>query len=350
MAKKFIREIDRFLKSDKNQIQLNTQQLVPKQRSQVHKYAGKVGLHCESKKEPDFSGPKDCGKVMIITKGIGTVSIYTDVHAGMFVNLTNLPIRCKSIKVIGEHVKKLDPFFPGSLKLFNMFMEETKEYDVYQEVKRVVEEVGTYIRNHEEIKKIMKEDPLKGWKSDVDKKLRRPIYEMKNAGKKFLSFDVKQGNFTTIKRLCPTLFPGSWEEFIGKFTESEFAKHTKNRRSYIFVNAGLHGLCVRLCEYELDCLEKFLSKTNLDLTDPVLKTNDEIIFELSDVSEELIKDINRIINGYEKKDMFRMEIFTLRQIPETKGFLRDGIDGKRQIKCIQPKHMMKAIDIINSVM
>jgi hypothetical protein len=189
----------------------------------------------------------------------------------------------------------------------------------------------------------VKNDPLKGW--NLEKPKKTSIYSLENVGKTFVSFDLKKGNFNAIKQFCPTLFSGTWNDFISQFTESQFALDTKNRRNYIFVNAGLHDLCVRICEYEIDQLDQYLKQQELNLGVPVFKHNDEIIFE---ISKNQSNDIQLVMKDYPKNQLFRMEFITLEEIPGTQSFLKVTLDGeKRKIKNVRPRHLMKTIDMVN---
>jgi hypothetical protein len=165
----------------------------------------------------------------------------------------------------------------------------------------------------------------------------------------YVSFDIKQGNFNAIKQYCPNLFPGTWEEFLSKFTDSEFTKKTKNRRSYIFVAAGLHKLCVRICEREIDLLEKFLLESDLELVETAFKGNDELIFELDSLDPHVIGNIEDAFCDYAKNDIFKVEFFTLKEIPGHPWFFKESTRGRRSIKCVQDRDTIKAIDIINSL-
>jgi len=328
-----------------NELVLQTQQLNRKQRFQIHQFCVNKNIHCKSRKSEDELG--DDNKVMIITKGKDAIKFNNDSLAGIFINLTNLPLRCRSIVQINDHLQKIEPFYPGSIELFNIFMKEAIKHDLFQEVKRVVDTAAKFISEHSEVKKIKKKDPLNGWENPFRNK--KPIYNTLNNEKHFVSFDIKQGNFNVIKQFCPTLFPGTWTEFISQFTNSKFISKTKNRRNYIFVSAGLHDLCVKICEYEIERLNQYLIKNKPELSHALFKCNDEIIFELGNLSEVEIYDINQIMADYDKKSLFHIDFFTLKEIPGTESFLKECVDGRKYIKSVRPRHLLKTIVMVNSM-
>ena len=62
------------------------------------------------------------------------------------------------------------------------------------------------------------------------------IYNQENAGKFFISVDIKKANFQTLKNIDKEIVLGAdtYEDFIGKFTDSEYIKASKYTREVIF--------------------------------------------------------------------------------------------------------------------
>lgn len=62
------------------------------------------------------------------------------------------------------------------------------------------------------------------------------IYNQNNAGKFFISVDIKKANFQTLKNIDKEIVLGAdtYEDFIGKFTDSDYIKASKYTREVIF--------------------------------------------------------------------------------------------------------------------
>lgn len=62
------------------------------------------------------------------------------------------------------------------------------------------------------------------------------IYNQNNAGKFFISVDIKKANFQTLKNIDKNIVLGAdtYEDFIGKFTDSDYIKASKYTREVIF--------------------------------------------------------------------------------------------------------------------
>ena len=64
----------------------------------------------------------------------------------------------------------------------------------------------------------------------------KTIYKPTFSGKRFISIDMKQANFTSLYHYDPSIFDGAttWEEYIRKFTDDECIIESKYVRQRIF--------------------------------------------------------------------------------------------------------------------
>lgn len=62
------------------------------------------------------------------------------------------------------------------------------------------------------------------------------IYNQENVGNNFISIDLKKANFQVLNKVDKNILFNSdtYEDFIGKFTDIEYIKHSKYTRQVIF--------------------------------------------------------------------------------------------------------------------
>ena len=346
----FKREIIDFVKSDETETEIETEFLSNADRKFMHGFCREYGIHSVSKSVPEAPGKRI---VLDKKKPLPPLSH----HANMLKEFSrlseiplNVPYRHKQYYFSEEDIEKLlkpqlkeqESAYPGCTELFDMFLKDINTMNLREERARVADEASKKIMEHPEfIKMVSDPDLLKGYKPKTKKTQRRNIYRDDNVGKKFVSLDIKQGCVSVTRIHCPNLFPKTWHDFISELTDSNFIRNLKKHRNVIFGKTGVFNKMRQIYEFEIDRIDNFL-----DMGEPVFKLGDEVIYELSNLSNETIAFINEKIKQYDRK-FFKTEFFTLHKVKGMKCYYKEDIFGKKTIKGADKKQTLKAMKIIN---
>lgn len=189
-------------------------------------------------------------------------------------------------------------------------------------------------------------------KSDTSSK---DIFKANNVGKTFLSVDLKKANFQAMKYINPDLVFGAntYEEYIGKFTDSEYLKQSKYLRQVIFGNMNPRRQVT---------VEKYLMKQILDellnfefvsnITGNLVSfSNDELIFELSDTKLQTIFDcfIADALPSFKFDIEVRTEIFKLSRIGDKPFYVKEFLEGGYEFKCIPKEYFPQVFKKYNNM-
>ena len=133
------------------------------------------------------------------------------------------------------------------------------------------------------------------------------VYKGNHVGKKFLSFDMSQANFTSLFHYDSSIFDNtqSYEEFLSKFTHYESIKKSKHIRQVIFGKLNPK----RQITYEKYLMSQILSV--LDATSIVCFNNDEVILNI-DADKDYSDLVNKVLAVSPVK--LSVNIFTLKKL------------------------------------
>lgn len=143
------------------------------------------------------------------------------------------------------------------------------------------------------------------------------IYNCENVGKYFISIDLKKANFSALKYVDKNIVlnADTYEEFVGKFTESDYFKNSKHARQVIFgqLNPKRH---ITVEKYLINEIRKRIDETAINAK-LVSMVTDELIYEVSEITDETKKEIKKYLKGVQnsiEKEMgieVSMDIFKL---------------------------------------
>lgn len=173
--------------------------------------------------------------------------------------------------------------------------------------------------------------------------LSKDIYKKSFVGRRFLSIDMIKANFNVLKHYNPKIFNNveTYEDFIHMFTKDENIVNSKHIREVIFGQCN----CGRHITYERYLMAKLvLSVLNDEIQDTkvtrsvVFFSNDEVIFDITDMSKEQIKKISDAFKNLTVVPL-RFEQFTLKCIYKDNiddiSYIKEFDDGKIAIKKYQ---------------
>lgn len=247
-----------------------------------------------------------------------------------------------------------EPYFTDRLNLYDIFFETLKKWDIFlfelgkyhceqdyfEEYNRVKDAVILYIKNTEGYQKFNEEDMSKY--SITNKNLpNKDMFKDSNDGRYFISIDMRKANFSSLYHYDNNIFGGArtWEEFVGKFTDNIHIINSKYIRQVILGNCNPRRQ-VTYEKYVMDAVLIYLTKVFISIGRVVFFSNDEIVFDICDMSEYRREEFaNEIRRGV--KDVFealRIELFSLHKIGGTDGYYKEIIkrnkNKKIEFKCL----------------
>ena len=170
----------------------------------------------------------------------------------------------------------------------------------------------------------------------------KDIFHESNIGRRFISVDMKKANFSALRYYNSSIFDDAptWEDFIRKFTDNEYIVKSKYIREVILGNCNPK----RHITYEKYLMDNFLTnciEAGIDINTVVFFSNDEIIFDITDLNTVELTNIENIISNQITKAPipFRLEIFTLKGIKRKDldsyiGYIKEFTDGTKEFKCL----------------
>lgn len=251
-----------------------------------------------------------------------------------------------------------EPYFESRLKLYDYYFDSIDKYksflellsnfkseqDYFEYYNNLKDSIINYLGSRKGMEKFKEEDMNK-FKIKNQGFPEKDIYKEIFDNEIFFSIDMVRANFTSLRHYDKSIVGGNiiYEEFIEMFTEYDYFKNSKYIRQVVFGNHNPK----RQVTYEKYLMDKLLTELLkvVPKEDVVFFSNDEIVIHL-DKSKfkdyEYIRKIKYIIWEYEHKEglVLRQEIFRLRKIPGTKGYV------KKFIGCYNKKPEFKCLDAL----
>jgi hypothetical protein len=325
-------QIDLFVESTESSLEL-PYELMGKERAMIHQYVQDKGLYSESKA---VKGSRDKQIVVVREKKCSTdetkrCDVLNETDVELFAQYSRLPIPSTDPSLLEYYLKQYDPFY-GCVESYNLFKNDMKRHSVKYEIVRTTKAIGEYFDKNMEYRTMMSAKQHDR-KTEKMERLRKDIYTIENAGKYFVSFDIRSANFTVLRDCCPSLFSTSggtsggtmsWESFVRMFTDSEFIIKSKHFRELVFGNTGFVGRAGFLQERMMDRIHQNIAEWN--------KTNDLLVLRFKH-DDELVYEIKDHLMFLEKLDQIKMikeidltklhiKAFRLEQISDKNYFMK----------------------------
>lgn len=280
----------------------------------------------------------------------------------------------------------VDPFFTQRIALFN------KQYgaaDAYESYVKYVNEafdgnVQLYLETYHSLRDKIIQDVSnsKAFRdfcedSNITEQIRgyKPIKgninlytqeQVKENDNMFLSLDMKKANFQTLKYINPAIVKDSdtYEDFIGKYTDMEWAKKSKRTREIIFGKLNPN----RTMKYEaiiMGTIEEYVSKSTCitEYFDLFSINSDELIYKLKEgvdyntavkaISDKVTED-NLFTNTglHLRMEFFKLICYNFKTSASDKimnVFVKEHSDGKRTYKCANEIYFPQTYKLINGL-
>lgn len=200
----------------------------------------------------------------------------------------NLPISVFDNPYFYERLCVLDKLY-NCIDKFNQFCTELLSYPSVQSYFQYYNSIKDSMIIHIKENPVFKEFNSKNFNSIIKPTdvYKRNLYVEQNDGGVFISIDMKKANFSALKHYSKDIFDGckTWEEYIGKFTES---KHIANSK---YIRQVVLGACnpkkqIQYEHYLMTLLYLHIKKTlNDDALDIYSLGEDEIIITVENPNE-----------------------------------------------------------------
>lgn len=255
-----------------------------------------------------------------------------------------IPINLYIEPYFTDRIKLLEKQY-GSASKYQKFLEsiegfksEQEYYEFYNNVKdtiiAAIKATTGYQRFNEmdmkEIGEIIKRYSLPS----------KTIYKPTFSGKRFISIDMKQANFTSMHYYDPAIFDGAttWEEYIRKFTDDECIIESKYVRQRIFGECNPN----RQTTYEkfLMCGIVAFLLARLPKENVVSFSKDEIV--ILDNENKYLGVVNECVSKYMRTTglKVKVETFTLVEIGKDLGYIKKyHSDGHFKLKCVSSEYI-----------
>lgn len=242
--------------------------------------------------------------------------------------------RLSTLDILYDCVEKFDDFC-------NELLNYKTEQDYFEAYNSIKNRMITYIKDNSVYQEF---DTQLFNKPDLGFGKRNPYVEQ-NDGGTFVSVDMKKANFSAMYKYSKLIFDScnTWEEFVGKFTDSQHIKNSKYIRQVVlgacnpkqqirFENFLMTYLCKHIIEKLGDSVDIYsLGEDEIIIT--IQNPNEPVNFHVG-VSLNQLKDIVNSCPG-EIGNLVRVEMFDLHKISDL-GWMKVmcGSTDKIEFKCI----------------
>lgn len=253
----------------------------------------------------------------------------------------NIPLKLVQEPYFTDRLRLYDKFY-DTLEKWELFQNELGKYqceqDYFEEYNRVKDAAIMTIKDSEAYQRFTMED-MNQFCIKHKGLIQKDIFKPSNDGKRFISIDMRKANFSSLHYYDSSMFQGlqnkamanTWEEFIQNFTDNKHIINSKYIRQVILGNCNPK----RHITYEKYLMDMILSKVTeqyIDLDRVVFFSNDEIIFQVTDLKLEESRQLALQLSSFQEYQVpVRIELFTLTKIKNTDGYCK-WMDTEEQIK------------------
>lgn len=264
----------------------------------------------------------------------------------------NMPITIFHDQYFYQRIELFDQYFGAKEKLKTFIESIAKfdnEQDYFEHYNSVKDRAINYIKESAGYIKFNEMDMTEISKEIAMYKLpASDIYKVTNDGEWFISIDMKQANFYSLKHFSPDIFGNAaeWENFIGRFTTDRHIIESKYVRQVILGNCNPK----RHITYEKYLMCKLVAYLvgTISLNDIVSLTNDEIVLKTCNNNDMLLKRIKECSSKFEvlMGIPLKIEMFQLKYMGDGLGFIKLFSNGKYKLKCVDNDYMPMILRIL----
>lgn len=261
-----------------------------------------------------------------------------------FVRDCKIPIRLYAEPYFTERLELLDKYY-STLEKWKAFCAEVEKFpneeDYFAMYNTTKESAMYFIKTSQGFDNFNKLD-MNQFAIKNKNLPSKDIFKPSNIGKQFISLDMKKANFSSLKAYDPTIFDNAetWEDFIRKFTDSEYIVSSKYIREVIMGNCNPS----RVITYEKHITDTILTKliaAGINIEDVVFFSNDEIIIDINSDPLVILAHIEEVLPDVEVP--IRIEQFKLSAVKKNNkiiGYIKELMDGTYDFKCFNNQDLL----------
>lgn len=256
----------------------------------------------------------------------------------------NVPITIFDFSLFEHRIDLLNDQYDTRRK-YNDFVEDLKlfetEQDYFEHYNSVKDKAIEDIKNSAGYKLFNEMDMKKFQVADSLRKITsKDIYHESNIGKFFISIDMRQANFNTLKSFSADIFNNkeSWEQFILQYTDCKHIVESKYVRQVIMGNCN-PGRHITYEKYLMSlALQKLIDLSLININNVVMFSNDEIIIVCDSLPlNKQLETRNKILSAI-GEDKYRVEFFKLVDLNGF-GYVKLYTNEKMDFKCVEPEFL-----------
>lgn len=265
----------------------------------------------------------------------------------------NLPIAVFDNPYFYERLTTLDTLY-GGVEKFNDFCNELLSHETEQDYFEAYNSIRDRMITHIKENSVYQEFNTQSFnKPDLGLGKRNPYVEQ-NDGGTFVSIDMKKANFSAMSKYSRLIFDScdTWEEFVGKFTDSQHIKNSKYIRQVILGACNPKQqikyesfLMAHLCKHIMDKLGNNINVYSLSEDEIIISIKNPNIEDSLPASVSL-KQIKDVVNccPLGLGDIVRIELFDLHKIGNI-GWMKTKCDDPLgvEFKCIDSEIIHQVI-------
>lgn len=252
----------------------------------------------------------------------------------------NIPLRLFQEPYFTDRLQLYDPYY-GTLAKWKIFTDELSKYsceqDYFEEYNRIKDTAIREIQGTESYQRFNNED-MNRYRVTHNNLPGKDIFKPSNDGKRFISFDMKKANFSALHHYDSSIFHNAdtWEEFIGRYTNSKHMIQSKYIRQVILGNCNPKRH-ITYEKYLMDIILTQLEKKGMPVQQVVFFSNDEIVLEVPEPAHDFFTfPIENMVK--EMPVPIRVEQFTLHKIQGTDGYYKkitkENGETEIEFKCL----------------
>ena len=252
----------------------------------------------------------------------------------------NIPLRLFQEPYFTDRLQLYDPYY-GTLAKWELFANELSQYpceqDYFEEYNRIKDSAIREIHSAEGYRRFNSED-MNRYRVTHNNLPGKDIFKPSNDGKRFISFDMKKANFSSLHHYDPSIFHNActWEEFIGRYTNNKHIIQSKYIRQVILGNCNPKRH-ITYEKYLMDIILTHLEAKGVLIEQVVFFSNDEIVLEAPEPGQDFFTfPLDTMLQ--EMPVPIRAELFTLHRIHGTDGYykkiLKENQETEIEFKCL----------------
>lgn len=268
----------------------------------------------------------------------------TDALRKRFCKDANIPITIFQLPIFIHRLSLFDEQYDAARK-YNDFTEDLRafktEQDYFEHYNNVKDRAIEDIKNSKGYKRFNEVDMKEFKISDELRKIpTKDIYHDSNIGKYFISIDMKQANFNTLRTFSSDIFNEkvSWEKFILQYTDCKHIVESKYVRQVIMGNCN-PSRHITYEKYLMSLtLQKLLDSNLISINNVEMFSNDEIVIksdEMTLAEETILK--YEILEAIDE-EKYKVEFFKLVDLNGF-GYAKIYSNGKVKFKCVEPEFL-----------